>query len=819
MTDPHVPLLPPPAASESESERERSDRLNQIATRLPGMIYQYRLRPDGSSCFPYASEAIRNIYGVSPEEVREDASAVFSRLHLDDLEEVRASISRSAATLEPCRCEYRVRSDDGAIRWLDGNAIPQREPDGSILWHGFITDVTEKKELIHALKRESEKSRVLLRAASDGVTIMDENATVVEVSDSFCAMLGYSRDEMIGMNVAQWDCGFSSDALMVAFRRQFKEATRSEFETRHRRKDGSTFDVEISGYPVELDGRPYLFNSSRDISARKQSERQLVEAEHHYRSLANGLTTLIWRSGTDRLCHYFNDSWLRFTGRTLEQELGDGWAEGVHPEDLPRCVKTYVEAFERRERFSMDYRLRHADGTYHWISDDGAPEFDSQGVFAGYIGACTDITARKQAEAELERHRSDLEALVDERTMALLTAKEAAEAASRAKSTFLATMSHELRTPLNAIMGLTYLAQERATDPKQAEQLGKVKLASSHLLRIISDILDISKIEADRFHLDPTDFALEGLLERVDALTRGEATTSGLHLLFEVAPELRGLVVHGDPQRLTQILLNLIGNALKFTPRGSVGVGARLVERAEAGLLLRFDVEDTGIGIALADVRRIFNSFEQVDSSRSRKYGGVGLGLAITRKLVEAMGGSIGVESEPGVGSRFWFTVRLLEAGHPASSPTPLPSARMQLRARHADAYVLIAEDDALNREVTQGLLEEAGLVVQFAPDGAVAVQMAKRVNYDLILMDLQMPEMDGLEATRRIRALPNGRDVPIIALTSNVFADDRAQCHAAGTNDFLGRPVDAEQLFATLLRWLDGAAESGDGGVRGPPR
>jgi CheY-like chemotaxis protein/anti-sigma regulatory factor (Ser/Thr protein kinase) len=278
-----------------------------------------------------------------------------------------------------------------------------------------------------------------------------------------------------------------------------------------------------------------------------------------------------------------------------------------------------------------------------------------------------------------------------------------------------------------------------------------------------------------------------------------------LLLTMALAPELQGMGLHGDARRLSQVLLNLTGNAIKFTEVGSISVSARLQDEDARTVLLRFEVKDTGIGIEPKDQRRIFDVFEQADGSLTRAHGGNGLGLSISKRLVHMMGGDIGVDSQAGVGATFWFTVRMARWQHDAANaPAPQqPSARELLRSRHAGAYVLLVEDDAMNMEVSQGLLEDNGLVVHASTDGAQAVERARRVNYDLILMDVQMPVMDGLEATRQIRRLSNNPDVPILAFTANVFPEDEARCLAVGMDGFLGRPVEAEALYEAMLTWL----------------
>ena len=387
----------------------------------------------------------------------------------------------------------------------------------------------------------------------------------------------------------------------------------------------------------------------------------------------------------------------------------------------------------------------------------------------------------------------------------VIEATRAAEAASRAKSTFLANMSHELRTPMNGIMGLTDLALRHADDPKLRDQLGKIALASRHLLSVINDILDISKIEAERLTLEQVPFKFGTVLENLMSLTWQRINDKGLKLHIDMAPEIACQSWRGDPLRLGQILLNLTGNALKFTEQGAITVRARWVEESASDVLLRFEVQDTGIGISVEDQKRLFTAFEQADGSMTRKYGGTGLGLAISKRLAHLMGGDAGVESQVGSGSTFWFTVRLGKATDAVlSAPTFTgKSADERLLDEYRGTLILLAEDEPVNQEVSRGLLEDAGLAVDVAEDGAVAVALAKRQHYALILMDMQMPKLNGLDATRQIRTLPGYACTPILAMTANAFGEDRQVCIDAGMNDHIAKPVDPVVLYETLLKWL----------------
>ena len=385
--------------------------------------------------------------------------------------------------------------------------------------------------------------------------------------------------------------------------------------------------------------------------------------------------------------------------------------------------------------------------------------------------------------------------------------RQQAELATQAKSEFLANMSHEIRSPMNTILGMTYLLRRKARDPEQIHRLGKIAGAGQHLMSIINDILDLSKIEAGKLVLDERDLDLQGLAQNIASMLAEQAGAKGLELKLEPDPLLR--VVRGDITRLTQAFLNLAANAVKFTESGSVTLRTLKTGETAECVSVRFEVIDTGIGIEPGTLASLFMPFQQADGTTTRQYGGAGLGLAITLRLAELMGGGAGAESHPGLGSRLWFTARLGKSGQAVDDTGPAgsdPALELLRAGGHAGARILLVEDDPINQEVGRALLQEAGLVVDMAGDGVDAVARIRQTDpcsYALLLMDMQMPRLDGLDATRQIRALPQGATVPIIAMTANAFVEDRERCRAAGMNDFVAKPVDPERFYAILLRWL----------------
>lgn len=540
---------------------------------------------------------------------------------------------------------------------------------------------------------------------------------------------------------------------------------------------------------------------------REQEQEVLRRTEERWRLALEGAGDAIWDWDiqTDEL--QFSRRFADMLGYS-EQELGSHQRDLfrlLHPQDRPRVAEALsIEAIETSGHGELEYRLLGKDGQWKWILRRGkVTHFDADGQPRRLAGTHVDLTDRKQAEEALKTLNAELERRVSERTAELRQAKEAAETANVAKSAFLANMSHEIRTPLNAISGMAHLIRREGLTAKQREWITKQEAASKHLAAVITDILDLSKIEAGRFSLTSQEIDVDQLVHRVAGILEPRLLAKRLQLRFEVAPIRVGLL--GDTTRLQQALLNYLNNAIKFTKRGTIGLRVAILEEQDESMKLRFEVQDEGIGIDPETMPKLFAPFVQADNSITRQYGGTGLGLTITRRIAQMMDGDAGAESTPGVGSRFWFTARLSKARPSLTlEPDAMDSeAEERLRRDFPGRRLLLVEDEPVNREIIFLWLEAAGQQVDVADNGEQAVRLAAATRYDLILLDLQMPKLDGREAARQIRRRPNGEGVPIIALTANVLEEDRNSCFAAGMNDFVTKPMEPDDFYATVLKWM----------------
>jgi two-component system, sensor histidine kinase and response regulator len=655
--------------------------------------------------------------------------------------------------------------------------------------------VQDLQEAHLATKKVQENLAATLQAIPDLLFELDAEGRYIDVFANQEALLASPKEDLIGKRVDEVLPGEAAHMVSAAIAGAIEQGSdygRTISLDINDRKHW--FELSATRKPPEADGSFRVLVLSRDITQRWEAEQALLEAreasllaerDKHFRTLFEAAPVALT---------YVNDQEIALINQRFVDLFGyrqndipdiETWWKIAYPDPAYRewVMNTWQSALERAGRMAgaldaLEYRVTTKDGRELTLLIGG------QLLDDGMIVTFTDISAQKAAEA------------------ALKVAKELADAANVAKSSFLANMSHEIRTPMNAILGYTHLLGKTPLLPEQTDRLKKIEGAGKHLLSIINDILDISKIEAGKLVLEQADFPLSAILDNVHSIIAESASAKGLSVMVDYGTV--PAMLRGDSTRLRQALLNFASNAVKFTDQGGITLRAHLLQEQGEQLLVRFEVQDSGIGIPPNCRQELFQAFKQVDASTTRKYGGTGLGLAITQRLAQLMGGETGFESEVGHGSTFWFTARLERgdemAGEMPAMPTPPEKA---IERHHAGARILLVEDDPINQEVARELLKETGLEIDIAENGRQGVAKAASNNYALILMDMQMPVMGGLEATTIIRRIPERAWTPIIAMTANAFDEDRERCLSAGMSDFIAKPVVPDILYQTLAKWL----------------
>jgi len=695
----------------------------------------------------------------------------------------------------------------------------------------------QRQLLIERTARDAQGERMralglldtLVRSSDDAISAKDLQGRYLLFNAAAAHMTGKTEAEVLGRDDSAIFPAAEAEILVGLDRAALQAGQTITAEITRTTPRGPRILLSTRGPLRDGDKVVGVFGISRDITDRVRDSDRLRQLSRAVEQSPESIVI----TDLDANIEYVNDAFVDISGYAREDVIGRN-SRLLQSGRTPR--ETYAELWATLtdgRPWRGQFLNRRRDGSEFTELAIITPLRDGDGRISHYVAVKQDVTAQQRDAAELEDHRHRLEELVERRTRELADARERAEFASRAKSEFLANMSHEIRTPMNAILGLARLLRRSGATAEQADKLGKIDAAGRHLLSIINDILDLSKIEAGQLRLEHTDFPLASVLDHVRSIVAPQAEAKGIALRVEM--DQVPLWLCGDPTRLRQALLNFAGNAVKFTERGEITLRAELLDQAGAALHLRFEVIDSGIGVAADQLPRLFEAFEQADASTTRRHGGTGLGLAITRRLARLMGGDAGADSTPGIGSRFWFTARM-ELGHkpfalaaadgaPSSSGSAAPAdgmafvgadasgtldhdhdhgrAEALLREHYAGRRVLLAEDHPVNREVAVAQLEAVGLIVEIAEDGLVAVDKIRRGAFDLVLMDMQMPRLDGVAATRAIRALPGRATLPVIAMTANAFEQDREDCVSAGMNDFVIKPTDTDLLYAALLRWL----------------
>lgn len=1035
-------------------------RLDRITERVPGVVYQFVLYPDGRMAFPYANSGIYAIYRVWPEEVQHDASKVFEVLHPEDFSMIVESIQASAKSLSLWELDYRVKFDNGEVRWLRGSATPSKEKEGTISWFGYIYDITDRKAIEMELDRERD-----LFSAGPVMTIQwapsAHDYVVTFVSRNVFEVTGYPAAHFLMPD-------FKYASLIIP---EDRERVRTELDSYVRTKqtvfeqsyrivnargevrwlhDFTHVQYGEDGMPLELRG--YLFDETREREVVHELELERIRLA----SIIEGSNLSTWEWNVPTGEARFNEGWANMLGYTL-QDLEPvsiaTWQRLAHPDDLVAAGERLETHFKgETPMYTLEHRMRHKDGHWVWVLDTGRVlSRDEAGNPVMMFGTHTDISETKEREAMLKLRAEQFRKLIDtvpgyvfvknfegqflmvngalaelfklepeavvgktdldygasqesfeaylvadrevistnttklipfeqvlrkDRSMgwfqtikvpytipgssekavlgisvditqlveseaelrllndqlerATSEAKEwaeRAEKASKAKSEFLASMSHEIRTPMNGVLGMLQLLEDELETPEQKRYAEIAQNSANALLSILNDILDLSKIEAGKFTLETIPFRLEDVLSELVTLQYPRAQQKGLAMFVDLDPATPTHLV-GDPTRIKQILNNLVGNAIKFTSAGHVAIRLEVERRIDDLLVLKGWVEDTGIGIPADKVVSLFDDFVQVDSSTSRNYGGSGLGLSIVRQLAELMQGEVGVESQMGQGSRFWFTVplridpaaeerfdaatgfvvlidehagrrdairrqmegwgytveampsipRVLKPTQPVTAvlvhasllqtqdalrafnhlhvqaQTPviayaaalgkvlLPAGKQRSLINYPfwreevkrvisgevevrtssrktpkrslaqdDFHVLLVDDNATNQLVAEGILRKLGVKVETVGSGREALELLARTPFNVVLMDIEMPGMNGIEATHAIRsgqAEVLDPMVPIVAMTAHALRGDRERFLDAGMDDHVTKPIDPERLYQVLSRWAPSALD-----------
>jgi PAS domain S-box-containing protein len=655
---------------------------------------------------------------------------------------------------------------------------------GAVIAFPIAAAMTRRRELQVALAATARDFQMLAENSTDVIVRIDPDLTVVYVSPS-CRQFGYEPGQLVGGRaggfVAPEERPCVEAALEALLRGDIEPA--AAFERQLRTASGEY--VWVEGSPRVLrdeEGRPVgLVTQLRDVTARRAAQAALAESEARYRLLADLATDIIMRMDGDGIIRYISPSCRRL-GYEASEMIGRSAFDFLHPDDVETAQVRSEALFDgvpRPPGDGREYRALTKDGDVVWLEGVSALSRNEAGELVDVVSHLRDVTERRAFEDELRRKRAE------------------AEAATLAKSEFLANMSHEIRTPLTGIMGFAglLLEEQDQLSPTARTFASRIATASRTLLTVVNDILDFSKIEAGQVELDPAPLDPSRFVVETMELVSAQAHEKGLELNAAIDGPLPPAVAT-DGSRLRQVLLNLLTNAIKFTPAGGVTVTVAHDDRD--GGRLKISVTDTGVGIAPERLHRLFQRFSQADGSISRQYGGTGLGLAICKSLTGLMGGEIGVDSAPGLGAEFWFTVKA-----PACEPQVACDVEGARAFDAKPARILIVDDSPVNRELVSVLLGVFGHELSEACGGAEAVTAAAETTFDLILMDLQMPGMDGLAATRAIRAgSPKNRATPIVALSANILQTHLDACRAAGMNDHIGKPIDTRELLTKIARW-----------------
>ena len=732
--------------------------------------------------------------GYADDELRNAFSTFESLLHPEDKPRAMEYVQQYLkGSIEVYDIEIRLRHKNGTYRWIRARGEALRDESGApYRMAGSHTDITETRAAEKALSEAEDKFRTIFNDSPLPISLtLAEDGTFVEVNDIFCTYSQYSREEIVGKNSLELDLFSDEDRrLIMSYIRQ-KGFVR-DLEMDFRIRDGSTFSTIMFSRLIDIDNKQYLLSTLYNITERKQAERALKESEEKFRTFVENAGDIIYSLTPDGRFSYVSPNWTEYLGHTPEEVAGKHFNQFVYPDDVKACDEFLQSILAgNKNKDGVDYRVIDKNGGIHRHFSNGALLRDEDGAPKSFIAVARDITERKKAEQQLLETNLHLEEMT---TRANEMAAQA-EMANAAKSEFVANMSHEIRTPMNAVLGFTDLLLSTNLTPEQREYAQNSASSAHSLMDIINDVLDFSKIEAGKIELEELKTDLIELMETTADMVKYSTSQKGLELLLDIPPDLPRFITV-DPIRLKQILTNLLSNSVKFTESGEVELSVVFTPSRSDGLgSFTFSVRDTGIGISHKNRSRLFKAFSQGDTSTTRKFGGTGLGLVISNRLAEKMGGRIEVESTPGAGSRFTFTLnKPFENGQSIFEKVPIAGT----------GRVLVVDDNAGNRLILQRTLSQWDIQTVSAANGIDALEKIRGAGrFDLVLTDLHMPFMDGIEMVDKIRndLCLSSEEQPVVLLHSS--GDDNEiqhKCRELGIANRMVKPVKNRDLRNAIL-------------------
>ncbi|TLM65006.1 MAG: PAS domain S-box protein [Deltaproteobacteria bacterium] len=766
--------------SAEETGEVRLFDFRALAETIPHLVWS--TLPDGR--LDYFNTRLQDYLGKTPADL--EGSDWQELLHPEDRDHTVAAWAEALRKGTAFSLAYRIRRcRDGMYRWHQGRAEPVRDATGTIVrWFGTCTDIEERKQVEARYHR-------FTRLTSDYVHYCTRKSAapfqLQWIDGAVNPISGYSIEDILADGCF---LPMVHPDDRAAVERHFSSLTPGDCRTIEFRivtKDGGVRWASEKSYceAGSSDGELVLYGAVTDITEKRAIEAQLKTSEERFRSVMELSPDIISIITEDGLLAYNSPAALTIHGYTAEEMTGRNTFELIHPDDREDCLAFTRACFENLPApRSVRYRYRNKDGSYVWMEATASNQLGNPHI-RGLVVISRDISERKLAEEALAR------------------TKEAAEVANRAKSEFLANMSHEIRTPITGILGMAELLQDSGLSGHQRRYLDNILTSTENLLRLINDILDLSKIEAGKVELEHRDFSLREIIREVIDNQMPLARGKGLSIRTGIPADAPDRLT-GDPLRLQQILLNLMGNAIKFTTAGEIVLSVAVEAREAARVLLRFDVSDSGIGIRPEDFLRIFTPFGQADSSMTRRFGGSGLGLTICAQLAALLGGEIWVDSRVASGSTFHVRIPLATTANGSRRDEP-PGAESSPPWAGPSLQVLVVEDSDIGQVFFSEVLKKYGHRVDIAANGAEALTRWDRAAYDLILMDVQMPVMDGIEATARIREMEGvrGGHVPIVAVTAHAMEEDLLALLDRGFDGYLAKPMKIRELFAEINRCL----------------